>query len=111
MKDYKTILLLLSNLFIIFWLIFILTPRLNITLENKNKIDELNSLILNAQKSQELLNNKIDSINTDVNKIDRDINVLKNKKTIVKEIYYEKINNINNFNETELDSFFTNRYK
>jgi len=111
MKDYKTILLLLSNLFIIFWLIFILTPRLNITLENKNKIDELNSLILNAQKSQELLNNKIDSINMDVNKIDRDINVLKNKKTIVKEIYYEKINNINNFNETELDSFFTNRYK
>ena len=41
----------------------------------------------------------------------KDIKKIKDLKTIVKENYHEKIINVVNFTETELDSFFTNRYK
>jgi translation initiation factor IF-3 len=31
-------------------------------------------------------------------------------KTVIKEIYYEKINNVSKYNDKQLDSFFTDRY-
>jgi hypothetical protein len=111
MKDYKTLLFIFIGLFIVYWLIFVLTPKTRISTENQNKIDSLNILILNIQKSQEILNVKLDSINLDINKVDGDIKNIKEQKTIIREIYHEKIINVTNFTETELDSFFTNRYK
>jgi predicted PurR-regulated permease PerM len=111
MKDYKILFLLIISLFIVYWLIFVLTPKTKISIDNQNKIDSLNILILNIQKSQEILDNKIDLIDSDINKVDKDIKNIKDQKTIVKENYHEKIINVVNFTETELDSFFTNRYK
>jgi len=111
MKDYKILFLIFIGLFILYWLIFVLTPKTKISIDNQNKIDSLNVLIINIQKSQEILDSKIDSINLDINKVDKDIKKIKEQKTILKEIYHEKIIDVVNFTETELDSFFTNRYK
>lgn len=111
MKDYKTLFLFFIGLFIIYWLVFVLTPKNNISIKEQSKIDSLNIAIKNIQKSQEILDNKIDSINLSIDEVDEEIDVIKNKKTIIKEIYHEKIINVANFTETELDSFFTNRYK
>lgn len=64
--------------------------------EDKSKIQNVDSLLIN-------LDNKIDSIN---NKISE----LEDKKTIIREVYYEKVNNISEFNDDELYRFFTDRY-
>lgn len=108
---YKTILLVLFGLFIFYWMIFILTPRVGMSPEDKAKIDSLNVIIHNMYKEQELLDNKIDAINKEIGEVDNSIGKIKNQKTIVKEIYHEKINSVSNFTEPELDSFFSDRYK
>ena len=108
---YKTILLVLFGLFIFYWMIFILTPRVGMSPEDMAKIDSLNVIIHNMYKEQELLDNKIDAINKEIGEVDNSIGKIKNQKTIVKEIYHEKINSVSNFTEPELDSFFSDRYK
>lgn len=109
-NHYKTILMVLFGLFIFYWMIFILTPRMGMSQEDKAKIDSLNVVINNMYKEQELLDNKIDDINKEIGEVDKGIDKIKNQKTIVKEIYHEKINSVSNFTEPELDSFFSDRY-
>lgn len=110
-NNYKTVLMVLFGLFIFYWMIFILTPRVGMSPEDKAKIDSLNVIINNMYKEQELLDDKIDAINKEIGEVDNSIGKIKNQKTIVKEIYHEKINNVSNFTEPELDSFFSDRYK
>jgi hypothetical protein len=65
-------------------------------IEDKNSIKKIDSLI------NELLK-KIDSVNVNISD-------LESKKTIIKEIYYEKIDRVSNYDDAQLDSFFTVRY-
>ena len=110
-KNYKTSLMVLFGLFIFYWMVFILTPKVGMSPEDKAKIDSLNVVINNMYKEQELLDDKIDNINKEINEVDNNINKIKKQKTIVKEVYHEKINRVSNFTEPELDSFFSDRYK
>jgi len=110
-KEFKTIFLFFFCLFITYWLIFVLTPKLDIFIDYKSKVDSLDALIIDIQKSQNLLNNKLDSINEDISNVDKDLDNIKEQKTIIREIYHEKINDVVNFSQPEIDSFFTNRYK
>ena len=49
-------------------------------------------------------------INENIKIVDNNINQLDAQKTIIKEIYHEKINSISNYNDAQIDSFFTDRY-
>jgi peptidoglycan hydrolase CwlO-like protein len=64
--------------------------------QDKEKINNVDSILVN-------LNNKLDSI-------DNKISEIENQKTIIREVYYEKVNNISEFNDDELYRFFTERY-
>jgi hypothetical protein len=110
-KNYKMILSVLFGLFILYWMMFILTPAMNMSVEEKAKIDSLNVLIMEMNKNQQILDDKIDGINEEIVEVDKGIDKIKGQKTIVKEIYHEKINSVSNFTEPELDSFFSDRYK
>jgi len=110
-QHYKTILMGLFGLFILYWIMFVLTPKMNMSAQAKADIDSLNNLIIEVHKSQQILDDKIDKINEEINEVDKDIDKINAKKTIVKEIYHEKIIRASNFTEPELDSFFANRYK
>lgn len=110
-KNYKVVLVILFGAFILYWMVFILTPRMGMSPEDKSKIDSLNIIISNMYKEQEILDDKIDNINKEIGEVDYSINKIKNQKTIVKEVYHEKINRVSNFTEPELDSFFSDRYK
>lgn len=79
--------------------------------EDKAKIDSLNTVINDMYKEQEILNDKIDDINKEISEVDNSIDKIKKQKTIVREVYNEKINRVSNFTEPELDSFFSDRYK
>jgi hypothetical protein len=110
-KNYKIILAVLFGLFVLYWLMFVLTPKMNMSVEEKAKIDSLNVLILEMNKNQQILDDKIDGINEEIVEVDNDINKIKGQKTVVKEIYHEKINRVDNLTEPELDEFFSDRYK
>jgi hypothetical protein len=109
--NYKIIFGFLFGLFIIYWMMFILTPKVGMSPEDRAKIDSLNVVINTMYKEQELLENKIDDLNKEIVEVDKGIDKIKNQKAIVKEIYHEKINRVSNFTEPELDSFFSDRYK
>lgn len=109
-KNYKAILSGLFGLFILYYLVFFLTPKIKISEDQKNKLDSLNRMIVEIQKEQKKLDSNIIGFNLKINEIDLNIDKLKGEKTIIREIYHEKINSIDNYTNPQLDSFFAERY-
>ena len=110
MKHWKTILTVIFAIVVLYWMFFIMTPNSKLAEETYKKIDSLNHNI----DSLETMNRQLDSVlinyTSQIGEIDKSIDRIKNEKTIIKEIYHETINNVDNYNGNQLDSFFTNRY-
>jgi len=79
--------------------------------DEKAKIDSLTLMIKEIELEQQKLDSNIVSYNQKIDEVDNHIDKIKGQKTIVKEIYHEKINNVDKLTVRELDSFFTDRYK
>ena len=99
------------GLFILYYLIFFLTPKVSMSEYEKQQIDSLNVLIKQLHQDNLKLEKEIDEYNDKIDKVDVNIKNIKGQKTIVKEIYHEKINSVDKLTVRELDSFFTDRYK
>lgn len=110
-ENYLSIFKILGGLFLLYWIVFILTPKAGLSEKHKNQLDSLNIVIKQLHEDNLKLENKISNFNQEIEQIDNNISKLKNQKTIIKEIYNEKISNIDKFTSREVDSFFTNRYK
>lgn len=97
---------------IIFAIWFLLKPKGSTKIDNtyKKEIDSLCKVIENVEKKQEILYQEIKVLNNDILKTDERISNIKQQKTIVKQIYHEKINAVDTYNDTELDSIFAKRY-
>jgi exonuclease VII small subunit len=80
------------------------------SVESKQKIDSLTTFVKEIEEEQAALDDKIEVFGEEVNKIETNITKIKSQKETVREIYYEKINSVNTYNDAQLDSFFTNRY-
>jgi len=91
---------------------FLLKPNSSTKIDNsyKKDIDSLTKVIENVEKKQEILYQEIKNLNEDISKTDVRISNIKQQKTIVKQIYHEKINAVDTYNDTELDSIFAKRY-
>lgn len=109
-NNFWTILKIIFGLFLFYWIIFFLTPKITLSEIEKSKLDSLNNNITELYKAQLVLDSNISVFNQQIDKVDEDISVVKNEKTIIREIYHEKINNVSNYNDGELDSFFAKRY-
>jgi hypothetical protein len=109
--NYKTLFKVAFGLFILYYLIFFLTPRVQMASDEKAKIDSLTLMIKEIELEQKKLDSNIVSYNQKIDEVDNHIDKIKGQKTIVKEIYHEKINNVDKLTVRELDSFFTDRYK
>lgn len=110
-NNIKTILQVGLGLFLLYWIIFVLTPKSGLTVEEKHKLDSLNNQINVLHEDNKNLENQIEVYNEKIEKVDNNINKIKGQKTIIKEIYHEKIDGVDKLTLDELDSFFTNRYK
>jgi len=108
--NYKTIAKVLVGLFLLYWVVFVLTPKVGMPADERAKIDSLNQVIKEIYKDQQKLDSNIESYNKKIDVVDDDINKIKGQKTIVKEIYHEEINRAGNYTEPQLDSFFSARY-
>lgn len=98
-------------IFILYWLIFFLTPSVKMNEKSIQKLDSLNHLIQNVESEQQKLDSLLVSYDEQVDKIDLKIDKIKEQKTIIKEYYHEKIITIDAFGRKQLDSFFSKRYQ
>jgi len=110
-SNYQIILKGLFGLFILYYLIFFLTPNVRMSVIQKQQFDSLNQVIRQLHQDNLKFESKISNFNEEINQVDKNISKIKNQKTIVKEIYHEKISNVDKLTSREVDSFFTNRYK
>jgi small nuclear ribonucleoprotein (snRNP)-like protein len=110
-NNYKTIVKVCFGLFILYYLIFFLTPNVKMSAEQVQKLDSLNNSINNLETHNEYLEGRISDFNAQMNVVDNNILNIKGQKTIIKEYYHEKISNVDKLTDAELDSFFTNRYQ
>jgi septal ring factor EnvC (AmiA/AmiB activator) len=100
----------LFGLFFLYWLIFFLTPKIEMAAGEKAQIDSLNNVVKNIYKEQQKLDSSIAVYNKEVEHIDDNISKIKGQKTIIKEVYHEEIKRASTYDDVKLDSFFTNRY-
>ena len=107
---YKTIAKVVFGLFILYYIIFFLTPRVQMSALEKSKLDSLNIMIEQIHQEQLKLDSNIVGYEKKIDEVDNHIDKIKGQKTIVKEIYHEKINSVDKLTVRELDSFFADRY-
>ena len=105
-----TILKVLFGLFVLYYLIFFLTPKVNMSVQQKQQLDSLNVLVKQLHNDNVELEKEIDEYNQKIDEVDNHIDKIKGQKTIVKEIYHEKINSVDKLTNPGIDSFFSNRY-
>ena len=110
-KNYKTIIKVIVGLFILYWVLYVLTPSIQMSKEEKQKIDSLNLVIKDIYNEQKKLDSAIAEYNEKIDEVDNHIDKIKGQKTIVKEIYHEEINRVDTYTDNDVDSFFANRYK
>ena len=110
-KNYKTLLFLLFGLFLLYWVIFVITPSVTMSNKEKSQIDSLNVVIQGLYKENLKLDSTVLNLNNEIKLVDKQIEEIKNKKVIIKKEYHEKITRVDNYTEPELDSFFSDRYK
>jgi hypothetical protein len=95
-----------------FYLISVLmNPKTDMNELDKYKLDQLNQSIKDITETQKKLDSTIQNYNQELLKIDSTISLVKNQKTIIKEYYKEKGEEIDGMTITQLDSLFHKRYK
>lgn len=107
---FKSIIMAIFGLFLLYWILFFLTPKIQMDVESKQKIDSLTTFVKNIENEQKVLDDKIDGYGQDINNVENNITKIKSQKETIREIYHEQINSVNTYNDAQLDSFFTNRY-
>lgn len=110
-SNYKTIVKIVVGIVVLYYVIFFLTPNVKMSASQKQQLDSLNVVIKQLHEDNLKLEDKISDFNEEIKEVDANIGKIKNQKTIVKEIYHEKISNIDKLTERAVDSFFTDRYK
>jgi len=110
-RNYKTLIQVAVGIFILYWVIYVLTPTMQMSVQEKQKIDSLNLIIKDIYKEQQKLDSSIAEYNGKIDEVDNHIDKIKGQKTIVKEIYHEEINRVDTYTDNDVDSFFSNRYK
>lgn len=109
-RNYLTILKIIGGIFILYWMIFILTPDVKMLESQQKRINELNNLIIQKESEQKKLSIEIANFSTQIKILDSNITKIRGEKIIIKEIYHEAVNNVDNYSDAQLDSFLAKRY-
>ena len=108
--NFKWILITVIGIYLFYWIVFVLTPITKMSVEQKQILDSLSIKIEDLHKINSKLEDDIDFYNEKITEVDNNIDKIKNQKTIIKEIYHEKISGVDKLTVAELDSFFSKRY-
>jgi len=75
------------------------------------KIDSIQNIVDSIQTENHKINEQIVTIDKEIDKVDNNVNNVTKNITIIKTQTHEKIDSVNNFNFSDLDKFFSDRYK
>jgi hypothetical protein len=109
-NNYKTIFQISFVIFVIYWILFFLTPTVKMAQESKIQLELLNQSIKNIENEQKKLDSTITIFNQSIKEVENSIGKIKQQKTIVKEYWHEKIISVDTFGRRDVDSFFSKRY-
>lgn len=96
--------------FIVFWLLFFINPKISGTKLDRTEIQKITEEIKQIKEYQYKLDSSISDFNLRIMDIDTSISKVKEKRTIIEKTIYEKSNIISTFNNDQIDSFLTDRY-
>lgn len=106
----KKVLYIILGFIALYYLILLITPKPQISVDFQNRLDSLSKVTDSLEK--QIVKHDIE-IQHQVNLIDvldRQIESVKESKTIIKEYYHEQSKAADRYTPTQLDSFFAKRY-
>jgi hypothetical protein len=101
----------LLGLIVIYYMIFLFTPKPKMPAEDKAKIDALTQANIAIEKRQNKLDSLIGTYQTKIDSIDIELGNVKEKTTIIREYYHEVGQKVDKFTPSQIDSFFKFRYQ
>ena len=109
--NYKDILFVGIGLIVIYFAVYLFTPKPKMSELYKYKLEQINKDIESILKNQKQLDKRIEGYKSELTKIDSTIAQVRNQKTIIREYYKDKGEEISKMDVTQLDSLFHKRYK
>jgi hypothetical protein len=110
MKDNKETILLIIVIVLVAWNIFNTNSIKTDVKSYKEKIENIQIEVDSVQVVNKKIEDKVFEVKENVNNITKEIHHIDNNLTIVKEKTNEKVNNVNNFGNVELEQLLTARY-
>jgi chromosome segregation ATPase len=110
-NNFKYILIAAVGIFVLYWMVYLFTPKPDMSELDKFKLEQLNKDIQIIKDNQVKLDKRIEGYNTQLTKIDSTIAKVRNQKTIIKEYYKENGEKITGMKPSQIDSLFHKRYK
>ena len=110
-NNFKYILIAAVGIFVLYWGVYLFTPKPDMSELDKFKLEQLNKDIQIIKDNQVKLDKRIEGYNTQLTKIDSTIAKVRNQKTIIKEYYKENGEKITGMKPSQIDSLFHKRYK
>jgi peptidoglycan hydrolase CwlO-like protein len=109
-KYWKYVLGIILGIVVLYFTIYLATPKPEMSELDKYKIEQLDKDINLIIENQKKLDKQIEGYKKELLHIDSTIAKVKNEKTIIKEYYKEKGEKISGMKPSEIDSFFHKRY-
>lgn len=109
-KYYKYVLGVILGIAVLYLIVYLATPKPKMSELDNYKLDQLNKEINTLIESQKNMDKQIESYKKELSKIDSTIAKVRNQKTIIKEYYKEKGEEIDKMTKSQIDSLFHKRY-
>lgn len=109
-KNYKTILIIIGSLLLLYGVIWITTRKPQIPTDLKTTIDSLINVNKQLIERQKQIDSTISLSQQKIAQIDYQINNIKEKTTIIREYYHEVSGQVGKYTPSQVDSFLKARY-
>jgi hypothetical protein len=109
-KYWKLFIGIIGGIFLLYLIIFMLTPKPEMSALDKYKLEQLDKDINLLIENQKKLDKQIEGYKKELSHIDSAIGKVQNQKVIVKEYYKEQGEKISGMKPSEIDKLFRERY-
>lgn len=109
-NNYKTILSVLGGLFLLYWLIFILTPAVKMSEESVVELKKIDEEIQTLNYENQILQSEIVAFQDEIQDVNQNLDEIKDIKTSIGNDYGKKITSARSYNHDELVRFLSERY-
>lgn len=109
-NNYKSIFVGVVSIILLYWIIFIFTPKVEMSVESKIELKQIDEKIDGLVYEQTILQNEIDMFQEELVDIDNNLGEIKDSQDQNAKDHGKKISNAQSYSNGELVRFFTERY-